>query len=104
MMKVVIRTCFGITFRSEETNRLEPSRTKAVAPTMATLLMAELVTASAGHSPSRWTNTGFSFQNPLPLVVRLIAGTPLLAAPTLAAVPVAAPSSGGVRSTAHSPR
>ena len=65
MMKVVMRTCLGIHLRSDETSRLEPTSTKVVAAPMASALMAEFVTASAGHRPSSWMKTGFSRQSPL---------------------------------------
>ena len=65
MMKVVMRTCLGIRLRSEETSRLEPTSTKVVAAPMASALMAELVTARAGHRPSSWMKTGFSRHRPL---------------------------------------
>ena len=105
MMKLVMRTCFEITFRSEETSRLEPTSTKVVAAPMARPLMAELVTASAGHSPSSWTKTGFSFQNPFAassLADRAVGHhSPLPPAP---AAPAHRPAPAGARSSVRSPR
>ena len=47
-----------------ETNVLLETSTNVVASPIASPLMAELVTASAGHIPNTATNTGFSFHRP----------------------------------------
>ncbi len=65
IMKQEIRTCFGIRLRNVDTRKLDPTSTKNVAMPIARALMAELVTASIGHIPSTWTNTGLSRQMPL---------------------------------------
>ena len=65
MMKLVMRTSLGIHFRRLETRMLEQTSTKVVAEAIARLLMAVLVTASAGHMPSTAMKTGFSRQSPL---------------------------------------
>jgi len=65
MMKHEIRTCFGMRLRKLDTRKLEPTRTNKVASPIARALIAEFVTASIGHMPSTWTNTGLSRQIPL---------------------------------------
>ena len=63
-MYVEIRTSWGISLRSSDTNRLEPVRTKNVARPMARLFATVFVTASAGQSPRSCTSTGFSRHTP----------------------------------------
>jgi len=65
MMYSEMRTCLGIHFLKAATRKLEPMSTNRVAPPITRALMAELVTASIGHMPSTWTNTGLSRQIPL---------------------------------------
>ncbi len=44
---------------------LDMISTNAVAKPIARAFIAVFETASTGHMPSTWTNTGFSFQRPL---------------------------------------
>ena len=86
MMNVVMRTCLGMIERIELTSTLLPQSTNAVAPDMATALIAEFVTASAGHSPRSCTNTGFSFHRP-----RMKSSFAVVGAPAISATPPARP-------------
>jgi len=59
-----ILTVLGIAFDASEMTMLEPSRTKVVARPMPRPLIADVVTASTGQSPSSIFVTGFSLTNP----------------------------------------
>ncbi len=63
--KVERRIALGMWCRAPDTRTLEAVSTKSVARPMASPLATVFVTASAGHSPRSWTNTGFSRQMPL---------------------------------------
>ena len=70
-IKPGIRILSGIRFATSEMAKLDSTRTKAVANPIPKPLMAEVVTPSVGHIPSRSTKVGFSLKNPLVKVCQL---------------------------------
>lgn len=58
-----MRICAGIIFRSNETKKLEKTKTKVKASPMPKALLKAVVTASAGQNPKSKPKVGQSFNN-----------------------------------------